>query len=227
MSEVSFLISTNKESRFPVFAGRTIESIEQANLPFSWDVLVCSKTEVIHPKVTWVKEPEFNRGAVLPYNLLHRNATGKYCALLSDDTSIDGTFPNAISFLQSDTYKNRKIKLTSLFFNKEVFPRDLVWIPNHKEPDFPNQIIRYPVYERQNFIENIGNSLQDGRFKHHFVDVYLTLYIYRVFGEAIPTCEHANVWLRSIEDCDKSNDKYDLDLYNYLVTLPPEMLTYE
>lgn len=212
--EVSFLIPALRN--FSDYSLKTIKSIEESRFSFDYEIIICSKSKIEYNKTIWVKEPDENNGSVLPINLAFQAAKGKYFALLNDDFDINQSFENAIKFLESDFYSNRKIKLTAFYPNKWLEQNDMKWIPDSNWNDLPCQMLCFPIGETENIKSNIGENLLDPRFKHHWSDVWLTFYIYKKFNEIIPLCKDGVITMRE-ETCNSFNNDKDQSLYFNLI----------
>jgi hypothetical protein len=82
--------------------------------PYNYEIVVVSKDKVEGDNVVWVEEPKDNDGAVLGFNMAYHNAKGKYVGTLIDDCVYNKTFLKGVEFLESDAFKDRKYKITSL-----------------------------------------------------------------------------------------------------------------
>lgn len=221
--KVSFIIPALRT--FSDYAQKTIDSIANSKFSFDYEVIICSKFEVKYDKTVWIKEPEDNNGSVLPINLAYQAARGKYFALLNDDFDIDPSFENAIKFLESDFYFNRKIKLTAFYPNKWIEENDMKWIPDWNWKFLPCQMLCFPIGDIENLRSNLGKNLLDTRFKHHWSDVWLTYYIYRKYGEIVPLCKDSVITMRE-NTCNTFNNQKDQSLY-FNLTKKPNNITYE
>jgi glycosyltransferase involved in cell wall biosynthesis len=212
--DVSFLVPTYRE--FSKYAQKTIDSILAVNLKRDYDIdyeiIVCSKSPIEYEQIIWVKEPDENQGSVLPINLAYHQARGKYVSLLNDDFNIDNSFPKVLQFMESDTFRDRKIKVSGLYPDKWIEQNDMKWIPDHNWQFLPAQMLCFPVVDRENAIKHLGRNLLDSRFKHHWSDVWLTFYIFKKFNETAPLCKDALIWMREASSS-SYNDNVDTGLY--------------
>ncbi len=82
--------------------------------PYNYDIQVVSKDEIKGDHVVWQEEPAGNNGAVLGFNMGYWNSKSKYVLTLIDDCVYNNTFLKGIPFLESDAFKDRRFKVTSL-----------------------------------------------------------------------------------------------------------------
>ncbi len=224
MFELSWLLPTKIESRpFEQFAQHAVRSINNAmeGHDIKYEIVVASKTEP--PKTgdyfTWAKEDDGNDGAVHGFNCAYWRSTGKYFIVVIDDWVYNDSFLKVIDFLQSDTFKHRRFKLTTLNAPNN-FDYSVSSMPEPARPPRAKEL--WPVWgfvagERRTVVKELHNYLANPRFRHRYWDNYLPFYIGHQ-GEFPLLCEgtHASQ-LNNDYNSYHHNDDYDLNIFRKLV----------
>lgn len=197
---VSFIIATCRDIRY---VNKTIESIN--NLPqnkYTYEILVYSPNEVIGKNVKWFRE-DMLRGPHYGFNFLINRSQGEYIYQLVDDMAIHSNGWNAIEFLESDIFKNRKYKITTLntchepvrlawplgkLKREDANPND-EWIPNHL-------CMRFPVIHREVIDKYFQKYFYHPELYYHQADAWMGYWIGET-GEPGLECLDASATLHS------------------------------
>lgn len=144
--------------------------------------------------MSWLEEKE-NLGCIKGYNELFWQSKGKYIFILNDKWKITNKILKSIQFLESDIFKNRKFKITTInvhhTFNYGITDMPILngsqllqqYLPiellNNRflKPEYRYPIFGFPVCERESIKKYMSNHIFNPKFKNHFADNWISFYI--------------------------------------------------
>lgn len=217
---VSFIIATCRDNKF---VNKTIDSINA--LPqgkYNYEILIYGPNELSGKNVTWFKEEEL-RGPHYGFNYLVNRSQGEYIYQLVDDMAIHANGWNAIDFLQSDTFKDRKYKITTLNtchapvrlewplgkLRREDATASDEWIPNHL-------CMRFPVVHRETIDKHFQKFFYHPELYYHQADAWMGYWIGET-GETGLECLEASATLHSHGLISHAHDVTDTHKYFDLI----------
>lgn len=203
MKNITYILPTNRD--YDRWAGQVVDHLF-SYLPgkYSFEVIVYG-TKPTHGEVIWIEEKE-QCGCIKGYNDSVKYANGEYIYVINDDNLMPESTLKAIPFLESDTFRNRKYKVTSvgapLGFQYDItdmpikggqsahlknLPPELLHdrflLPQHRYA-----IFGYPVLHRS-LIDEFNGHIFNPKFKHHYGDNWMSFYIGEM-GEFPLVCEN-------------------------------------
>lgn len=193
--DISFIIpSIRTFNQFGLQVSNTLKDI-LSKTDYTYEILFYSKYQPIDDSILWIEEKEVGVGPVIGYNTSFLSSTGKYIYLLNDKWIPNNKILKAIPFLESDKFKDRKFKVTSINVH-HTFTYGITDMPilggcaakqsqlpeELKHPRFNNSQYRYaifgfPVYERDTIKKYLCNHVLNPRFQNHYHDNWLSFYI--------------------------------------------------
>lgn len=248
--DISFILLTNQD--YEKYARIVIKSIHDTiiryHIKYSYEILLYSSEEPLDKDIIWVKD-EINEpgNTVYGLNKMFNYSNGKYIFMLNDDHLLpypdsyvnqfnDKNEPlKAVEFLQSDVFKNRRFKVTSIGAGSNVHPYGSACVPNLtcpspyplsdelKNPKYtqtPHRhlVMGYPVLERQTVIKELRGFLFHPSFHHHYADNWLPFFIGES-GEQIEICKETSLqgFCQSGGKSNTTNDEKDYFTFTRLV----------
>lgn len=222
MTNVSFIIATCRDPRY---VQRTIESINA--LPankFSYEICVYGPHDLTGPNVRYFKEEEL-RGPHYGFNYLVNRTRGEYIYQLVDDMAIHENGWEAISFLESEVFSDRKYRITTLntchapvrlewplgrLIREEATPED-EWIPNHL-------CMRFPVMHRSVIDDFFQGYFYHPELYYHQADAWMGYWLGEtgepalecLSGSTTLHCHVPQVGLNTNHDRDDTYRYFDL-----------------
>lgn len=100
MTDVSFLLPTNRYANDKQMVSKCIQSIRDCSDGLSIEILVYSKDEVVDKSATWIVE-SIPSGPIHGFNELAAVSTGKYIACITDDMMLTSHISRSITLLDS------------------------------------------------------------------------------------------------------------------------------
>jgi hypothetical protein len=179
--DVTFLIGSATRDRPPEkFVLKSIENINEIskNSKYTYEILITSEHEVKGDNVRWIKEEIFSDGCVGAYNSLVSHAKGKYLVFGTDDCFFDDQFYTCIDLLESNIYKNRKLKMLCLGTDNGLgsfLPRGY--------PKYT--VFRVPVISKDTIMNYMNGYIFNPAFKNHYADNWLGFWLTSTFDETI------------------------------------------
>lgn len=192
--DISFIVPTCRP--YQLYAGHVVNSIIESmkDENYKYQILICSKNNPYDPQTIWIKEE--GNTLVEAYNQLYKASSGRYIYMLNDKWKTNKKILKAIPFLESDIFKDRKYKVTSINVyaqehNYEItdmpilngcaavqskLPTELLH-PRFLEPQYRYAIFGFPVFERDTVEKYLGGYILNPRFKTHYHDNWLSFYI--------------------------------------------------
>ena len=175
MKDFSFLISSKRD--YDTFAKKTVDSIFKLKTDYLFEVIVCHPKEVKDNRVKWIKDDKLI-GANYSFNLAFVNSCGRYVSVCVDDCVVKGDIFGSIKFLQSELFKDRKFKITTLAamlpggftdelttFEKESKHKDvLVAMDCYLTPPSFN-VMCFPILSRETVEKELGGFIFHPRIK--------------------------------------------------------------
>jgi hypothetical protein len=148
--------------------------------------LYCSPDEPDDKSIKWIKDNQM-LGSIPAFNELVNIASGDYVAILTDDHIVSPNFFDALYFLESSLFVNRKHRICTLASGVvgQNIQSPPCRLPESFGPGWKNSWRKLPQYLVMRFpfasVETIKNQM-DGcifhpRFKNHFADNYLGFYL--------------------------------------------------
>ena len=196
MCDISFILPTVRP--YNQFAEIVVTAIQEFmnDSTYTYEFLVYTQQYVPNVKnVKWLKEQQTSNGPVVGYNESFKESSGKYIYLLNDKWKPNAKILKAVPFLQSDEFKDRKFKVTSVnvhsTFTYDVtgmpikgsnrekdlnLPQELLH-PRFLEPKHKYAIFGFPVYERETVLNHLSGYLLTPYFIAHYHDNWLSFYI--------------------------------------------------
>lgn len=218
MPDVSFLIPTNRPHHSHL--NNVIESVKRLDsLNFTYEFLVCSPHYDKDTEDVFFFKDYSNRGSILPINLLAEKAKGDFLTILTDDYLPSTNFFNIYNFLLSDTFSNRKFKITSpsVSVDGRVSAPPIRVPPSVPHPRINEEvkhnrpyIMRFPTLTKETY-KLLGSKIFHPHFIHHAADNYLSLYLNHMGEDPI---EFSDVFLF---DWKGRNSKTDFDVHETVV----------
>ena len=197
MLDVSFILPTVRP--YNEFAGIVVDTTKQFmdKSPYTYEILIYTQHEVPNiENVTRLEEKERTGGPVKGYNESFKESKGKYIFVLNDKWNTNTKILKAIPFLESDDFKNRKFKVTSINVVKDFsYDADTdmpikgstrethvaltpeLLHPRFLEPRHKYRIFGFPVFDRETVLNHLGGYLLHPGFISHYHDNWLSFYI--------------------------------------------------
>jgi len=175
MKDFSFLISSKRD--YGTHARRTVDSIFELKTDYSFEVIVCHPDEIKDDRVKWVKDDKLI-GANYAFNLALLNSCGRYVSICVDDCVVKGDIFGSINFLESELFKDRKFKITTLSAMSSYGSTNEVTNfekkPKHKDvlvamdcylipPSF--NVMCFPIISRETIEKELGGFIFHPRIK--------------------------------------------------------------
>lgn len=167
--DISFLIPTIREHS--KFLNVVLSNIRSIPTKYSYEICVYGPEKPADKDVIWFEEKE-RAGQLYGFNLMAKNTNSDYLFCLTDDIVMTTPFDWSIEFLNSEFFKNRKYKITSLN------PGDMVCNPvtgqimGNEVIDFPLKafpLCRFPILTRQTW-KDLGEVIFVEKISHHGAD---------------------------------------------------------
>lgn len=191
--DISFIIPTARP--YNNFASIVVNKLKEilSFTDYSYEFLIYSKE---NPKddIIWIEEKE-NGTSVKGYNESFLISKGKYIYVLNDKWLPNNKILKAIPFLESESFKNRRFKVTTInvheTFNynstdmpilqgnmskQHLLPKELLH-PRFLEKNHRYAVFGFPVFERETVKNYLCNHLLNPRFTHHFADNWISFFI--------------------------------------------------
>lgn len=232
--ELSFIVITNNPD-YKNYAKNVVESIHNVCTPseYTYEILVCSPHEIQDSSVIYVEDEKGADGSsVRAYNQAYKESKGRYIFILNDDHMIGKSALNAIEFLKSERFKERKYKVTSIGAgagcNKWVSTcvPSLAFLPPFplseelSHPRFATTdrylIMGYPVFDRETVEKHFGGYLLNPKFKHHYADNWLPFWLGEN-GEEPLICDNTPLYPFGSPSSNCKNDLEDYTTFTMLV----------
>lgn len=165
---------------------QVIDSIYEQSKGYEFEILLMSPDSYNDSRILCLNEvvnfrDEKCNGQVPCYNVLAREARGKYLVHTMDDHIFTNPIKHSIDLLESDTFKNRKFKICTM---KSGNPCPLPPYGTRlgsclKNPiDFGNHLLmRFPVVAKETVMNYLNGYLYHPEFFSHAVDNYLGFYV--------------------------------------------------
>ena len=220
MKNVSFIIATCRDNKY---VSQTIDSINA--LPankFSYEICIYGPNYIEGPNVRYFKEDEL-RGPHYGFNYLANRCEGEYIYQLVDDMAIHNNGWEAIAFLESPIFENRKYKITTLNtchapvrlewplgkLRREEATAEDEWIPNHL-------CMRFPVVHRHVIEECFQGYFYHPELYYHQADSWMGYWLGET-GEPALECLEASTTLQSQGLISHAHDTTDTYTYFDLI----------
>lgn len=196
MKDISFIIPSIR--KFNQFGLTVVDCLKEvlSKTDYTYEILFYSRENPQNNDISWIEEKEIGVGPVIGYNKSFLESKGKYIYILNDKWLPNEKILKAILFLESDEFKKRKFKVTSINVhavnhNYEItdmpilngcaavqskLPPELLH-PRFLEPQHRYAIFGFPVFERDTVKKYLNNHLLNPKFKAHYHDNWLSFYI--------------------------------------------------
>jgi hypothetical protein len=175
LKDFSFLISSKRD--YDTHARKTVDSIFELKTDYSFEVIVCHPDEIKDDRIKWIKDDKLI-GANYSFHLALLNSCGRYVSICVDDCAVRGDIFGSINFLESELFKDRKFKITTLSampfygFTNEVTLFE--GKPKHKDvlvamdcylipPRF--NVMCFPILSRETIEKELGGFIFHPRIK--------------------------------------------------------------
>ena len=176
--DISFLIPTIRPH--DKFLNVVLSNIRSIPTKYSYEICVYGPEKPKDDKVVWFEEKE-RTGQLYGFNHMAKNCSGEYLAVLVDDHIMLNSIDLSIDFLNSDFFKNRKYKITSLNPGDTVCNPIRGQIMGDVPIDFDIDrfpICRFPVIDRQTF-HLLGDVIFNDMLKSHAGDNFLGGFLFK------------------------------------------------
>lgn len=211
--DISFLIPTMRH--YESGAGIVVQDIQSfmEDTDLSYEILIYSEFEVQESlTVRWIPEKVRTYGPVLGYNTCFQESKGRYIYLTNDKWHMNEKCLKAIDLFESDEFKSRKFKATSInapanmdysitampMIGSQSAPQlDLppeLQHPRFLEDEYKYPIFGFPVLERDTVVNHLSNYVLHPDFRTHYHDNWLSFYIGE-YGEFPLLCEDTQMTL--------------------------------
>lgn len=194
MCDISFILPTIRP--YHQYAKIVVDAIQEFmdNSEYTYEILIYTKQPVSETQnIKWLQEIHNSNGPVIGYNESFKISKGQYIYLLNDKWKPNIKILKAVSFLQSDEFKNRKYKITTINAppnhnyqitampilgsqHHQLLPAELLH-PRFLLPKHRYAIFGFPVYERETVINHLNGYLLHPDFIAHYHDNWLSFYI--------------------------------------------------
>lgn len=196
MKDISFIIPSIR----PYFgnASIVIDSIinTMINETYKYEIILISPEKPpIVDKLKWINEEKIGGTLVKACNNSIPYCDGEYLFFLNDKWKTNKKILNAIPFLESDLFKNRKFKVTSINV-ESTFRYGITDMPikggsKLLEPYLPLELLQdrflkpqhrysilgFPVATKSSIKEHLQGYIFNPRFINHYADNWLGFYI--------------------------------------------------
>lgn len=194
--DISFIIpSIRTFNQFGLQVSNKLKDV-LSKTDYTYEILFYSKYKPLDDSIVWIEEKEIGVGPVIGYNKSFLESKGKYIYILNDKWLPNEKILKAIPFLESDKFKKRKFKVTSINVHsvnhnyeltdmpilngcttvQSKLPTELLH-PRFLEPQHRYAIFGFPVFERDTVKKYLNNHLLNPRFQNHYHDNWLSFYI--------------------------------------------------
>jgi len=133
--DFSFLIASKKP--YDDYARKSVDSICAIDTKLKYEIIICHQDEIRDSRVRWIKDDKLS-GSCYAYNTCYKYSSGKYIFIFTDDAILHGDIYGTIDFLESDLFKNKKFKITTLpgMLRDKTSPINITKF--EKEPSYPD-----------------------------------------------------------------------------------------
>lgn len=218
---VSFLISSAYKP-YEQFGKKVIESIENIDCKgLEYEILYCSPrkyrpNEASTPGYCTFITDYADKGAIPAYNAMIPMCSGEYVCILADDHLVPPNFFDAIDFLKSDVFKDRKYKICTLASRDPCYLPPAAFGPLWQAgvwPDLkPWLIMRFPVVSMQTLKDHMESTIFYKSLFSHFGDC---LAGYFLGSNDEPGLECSSVGLTCLEESNAVQNEHKV--WDYLL----------
>jgi len=196
MNDLAVVIPSIREN-VARFAGVLIDSINNSNSPYSYEIIVVSPFRIRMSNVRWIKDTKTD-GSVSAVNLGAQEANAEVICICPDDYFLQKHWWLIYDFI--------KIGLRNSFYKISGFT-------HHKDdPPYLHEG-KYPIATHPCFLKNIldyslfNGNIFNPKIKHQYCDIELGMTMYLVADEPIKVCPYANYETLYGANCDLWNNR--------------------
>ena len=197
----SFLIATNRN--YETHAKKVVDQLASFGALEDGEIVVCCPFEIDDERIKYVKDEKQLNGNTA-FNDAARHSSGDIIYILCDDHYVSPHITKGGEYLNSLTFRNRKMKIASMSSDAPCY---IGPIPNFPETDFipSNVMCRFPFFTRETYTKYLNGYVFHPRFNicSHFADNYLSYFLV-LNGELPIECDYIS--LKQMQNTDQIED---------------------
>lgn len=174
--EISIIIATNRNHAD--YSKVVVDNINSLGNRRSYEICVVSQEPTEGENVRWIEE-KTRLGPIAAFNYAVDKSEGNYVVICVDDHVPVNRIDNAINFLESNFFDDRKYKITSLNPGAPCYNPVRGDILGDSPIDFDvgrYPLLRFPIFDKQT-LKLLGGKIFHPAHYYHSSDIFLSYWL--------------------------------------------------